>query len=288
MIRIKCRIIISAIICLVLFTPLTASSDVGLWVKGSYFHYSEPGAGISYAGLMSGIQGDFEKAFSACTVKFRSEYMMGRLTYDGHLNSHQVVEGSVSPLNSSGTAIQYGADMRYSDSAVLVSRTHTVGGYLVHPGIGLGYRHLDNPENAHIPYDYSREVSYVYLPIVVGMEKKASGNQAWGLTAEVDVLLRGTAKAHLSDASANYNDLSFSQKLGGGVKLSGFYNSRLWGMGISIQPFVDIWMVDESDTDVLTYEGTRVMVRSADGNYGDYCEPANITTTAGLQFNISF
>jgi hypothetical protein len=82
--------------------------------------------------------------------------------------------------------------------------------------------------------------------------------------------------------------LKFNQSLGGSIKLIGQYNREIWGHTVSLKPFLEIWIVDESDTDTLEYDGARVMVRSADGSYGDYCEPANFTLAAGLQLNVLF
>jgi hypothetical protein len=60
------------------------------------------------------------------------------------------------------------------------------------------------------------------------------------------------------------------------------------GQTLSVKPFLDVWMVDESDTDDLEFEGSRVLVKFADGTYGDYREPANITLAGGLELALYF
>ena len=60
------------------------------------------------------------------------------------------------------------------------------------------------------------------------------------------------------------------------------------GIDLSVKPFVDLWMVKESDSDELKYEGSRILVKSADGSFGDYREPANITLAGGLELALYF
>ena len=263
-------------------------ADLSLSVKGGYFLYSEPGADISYSGLITGVQGDYQKTFSGFSFKLRSEFMSGQLDYDGQLNTHQVEDRSVQVSETGGISISHNASLWYSDSAALVGKPISKGNYTITPYAGLGYRFLNNPENSDVAFDYSRQVSYLYLPLILEIQKSTSQKHAWGISGEIDILLRGSVRADLSDASDNYNNLQFDQSVGGAIKLGGFYNSRIFGLNVSVKPFVDAWLVDNSHTDVLTYDGTRVLVKSADGSFGDYCEPANITMTAGLQLDIYF
>ena len=260
--------------------------DIG--VKGGYFHYSEPDADITYSGIVSGIQGDYRKEFAACTLKIRSELMTGNVDYDGQLNAHQVENAAVGISAADNSPMSYGSSLWYADSTFLIGRSFSKHNYVITPYTGMGYRYLSSSENQDVANDYKREVTYIYLPLVLEFQKEVSNTRTWGIVGEVDILIRGTAKADLSDASDTYNDLSFNQSLGGGVKLSGFYNRKLMGMDISIKPFMDLWLIDNSDTDVLKNDGERVMVQSADGSYGDYCEPANITVTGGLQLALNF
>ena len=257
-------------------------------VKGGYFHYSEPDADITYSGIVSGIQGDYRKDFAACAIKIRSEIMTGNVDYDGQLNVHRVENAAVDISSVDTSPISYGSSLWYSDSSLLVGKSFSTHNYWITPYTGMGYRHLRSSENPDVDGDYKRQVTYIYLPLVLEFQKEVSDARRWGIVGEVDILLKGTARADLSDASDNYNDLSFNQSLGGGIKLSGFYNRNLLGMNVSIKPFMDVWLIDNSDTDVLKHDGERVLVRSADGSYGDYCEPANITVTGGLQLALNF
>jgi hypothetical protein len=282
------RIFITAGIVIVFTRGFSLAGDLDLSIKGGYFRYDEPSADISYTGIVSGIQGAYKKSFSIWSFKIQSEIMSGNLDYSGRLNSHSTADGaSVSSSNTRGS-LSYGSDLWYSDTALLLGSPYCRNGYSLTPYAGLGYRYLDNPDNPDVPYDYRRQVSYLYVPMVLEFQKTLSENRSWGIIGEVDVLLKGSVRADLSDASEKYNDLNFQQSLGGSVKLTGLYNREILGYAISLKPFVEIWMVEESDTDVLEYDGTRVMVKSANGHYGDYCEPSNITLTAGLQLNMMF
>jgi hypothetical protein len=276
--------------CLLIFVSagFSFAGDVDLSVKGGYFRYDEPGVDISYAGMITGLQGAYKKTFSGWSLKIQSEIMSGNLNYNGRLNSHQTVDGAALSSSDDNRSLTYGSNLWYSDSVVLVGRAFFKNQYHLTPYAGLGYRYLNNPDNPDVPYDYRRQVTYLYFPLVLEFEKVLSRKRSWGITAEVDLLLKGSAKANLSDASDGYNDLNFNQSLGGSVKLTGLYNREIGGHLVSLRPFVEMWMVDESDTDILEYEGARVMVRSADGHYGDYCEPTNITLAAGLQLNVMF
>ena len=266
----------------------TDIKGLDLSVKGGYFQYKEPDARITYSGIVSGLYGAYKKDFSSCSVKIRSELMSGNVDYDGQLNIHQTESSEVQTSATESTPISYGASLWYSDSSLLIGKSFTKKRYLITPYTGLGYRYLSNSDNPDVAGDYKREVTYIYLPLVLEFQKGISETRAWGIVGELDILLRGSAEANLSDASEKYNDLQFNQSLGGGIKLAGFYNSKLLGMDISIKPFMDLWLIDNSDTDVLKHDGERVLVRSADGSYGDYCEPANITVTGGLQLALNF
>ena len=288
-------LLICLTITMLLSCPLCIVADPGkgisgldLSVKGGYFRYAEPDADITYAGIVSGVQGNFRKDFSAVTLQLRTELMAGNLDYNGQLNVHQTASASVDTSSVETTDIDYGSKLWYSDSSLLIGKAFDKSRFSFTASSGIGYRLLSNPENPDVASDYSRKVTYIYLPLVLEIQKEASGNRIWGMTGEVDILLQGSAQADLSDASDKYNDLTFTQSVGGAVKLAGFYHCRLWKMDLSVTPFVDVWFVDNSDTDELHYEGERVSVRSADGTYGDYREPANVTFTGGLQLAVNF
>ena len=276
--------------CLIILIPASFSfaGDLDLSIKGGYFRYDEPGVNISYTGMVSGLQGAYTKSFSTWSFKVQTEIMSGSLNYHGRLNNHQTADGAMVSSQENSGSLSYGSDLWYTDSVVLVGRSYAKNQYSLTPYAGLGFRYLNNPDNPDVDYDYRRQNTYLYFPMVFELQKTLSKNRAWGITGEIDLLLNGSAKAHLSDASEQYNDLSFNQSLGGCVKLTGMYHREILGHAFSLKPFVEMWMVDESDTDVLNYDGARVMVQSADGSYGDYREPSNITLMAGLQLNIMF
>jgi hypothetical protein len=257
-------------------------------VRGGYFYYGEPDAEISYSGPVTGIRGAYEKNFSWCLVQIRSEIMSGSLTYDGSLNTH-LAEGATPGAPAEQTrSVRYDASLWYSDSSILMGGSFMKKNFEIRPLIGLGYRYLENPENAQVPFDYERRSTSFYVPLVLEFRRTLSERRFWGFSGEMDFLLRGSTRAKLSDASDQYNDLEFNQSKGVGARLTGFYQHEWMGLSLSVKPFVDVWMVDESDTDVLEFGGTRVLVKSADGTYGDYREPANITLAGGLELALYF
>ena len=267
---------------------VVSAEGIDLSVKGGYFHYQEPDAGISYSGLVSGIQGAYRKDLTSVAFKLRSEFMSGNLSYDGHLNSHEIAGGSTPSSEIDQSPIRYDSGLWYSDSAFLAGKSIPFKGGELTPFAGIGFRFLNNSENPDVLFDYGREVTYLYLPIAVDYQKQISKKESWGISGEVDLLLHGSARAALSDVSDLYNDLEFKQTTGAGIKLSGSYIRQVMGLSLAVKPFCDLWMVGNSESDELQYDGNRVLVRSANGDYGDYREPANLTLTGGLQLALSF
>ncbi|MBU4319278.1 MAG: hypothetical protein KKF30_18625 [Proteobacteria bacterium] len=265
------------------------AGDMDVSVRGGYFYYGEPDAGISYSGVVSGVRGAYESSFSGVLIRIRTELMSGNLKYDGSLNTH-IVEGATATAAppSQTHSVSYASSLWYSDSAFLMGSSFLKNGFEIRPFIGLGFRYLENPENKEVPFDYERNTTSIYLPMVLEFHKKISEKQAWGFSGEIDLLLNGSTRAKLSDASEKFNDLDFDQALGAGARIAGFYHCRWMGVDLSVKPFVDLWMVKESDTDELEYEGSRILVKSADGSFGDYREPANITLAGGLELALYF
>ncbi len=265
------------------------ADEINFAVKGGYFQYTEPSADVDYSGPVTGVQGSIKKYLSKnYTIKAQSEYMQAKTTYDGSVNKHQIMEGSTVTTSVEEYEISYDSGIWYSDSTLALGKWFWTNNFQIIPYIGLGYRYLNNPGKSEIAGDYEREVAYLYLPITLELQKKISKHKAWGITGELDILIHGWVKAHTSDISEKCNDLNFNQSKGGGLKLTGFYKQRLFGHAVSFAPFAELWLLGDSDTDTLMYDDTRMMVQSADGEFHDYCEPANITTTLGLKINILF
>ncbi len=278
----KIIFIITLISCFAVGYAFSDNLDVA--VKGGYFNYMEPTADVDYAGMLSGIQFAYNRTFSNLTVKARTEYMSGQTTYNGHINMHQVVESSAVSSNSGTYDMRYDTSIWYTDSAITMSFWHNKSDHDLLPYIGLGYRYMTTPKSDEVEGDYKREITYLYLPIAFQVDKETSDNRSWGFTGEINILIHGWVKAHTSDISERCGDMSFDQSLGGGFKLGSYYKRNLFGLDFSVSPFAEMWLLGDSDTDVLTYDGK--IMRSADGSYYSYCEPANITTTLGLKFNI--
>ena len=80
--------------------------SIDLAIKSGLFNYREPNANVAYTGMIHGIQGTYQKSFSAWSVRVRSELMSGAMNYKGHLNIHQVA-GSSSTLSGDMSAISH-------------------------------------------------------------------------------------------------------------------------------------------------------------------------------------
>ncbi len=282
------KIVYILFLLLILTTNSTFADGLNLSVKGGYLHYEEPSANIDFSGLVSGLQGSFKKTISTYTLKIQSEYMKSQTTYDGHVNVHRVSGESEMTSSVQGDRIRYDSSLWYTDSTLTIGKLFKKTAYRITSYAGIGYRFLDNTENPDVPYDYERTVAYLYIPLVLELQKKISRSQSWGFTGEIDILIHGKVNANISDVTKKCNDLSFNQSIGGGLKLSSYYRKQIFGLHFSVNPFFEMWLMANSDKDTLFYDGHRMLVKSADGDYNDYCEPANITFTAGLQFNLLF
>jgi hypothetical protein len=284
-------IVKTLLIVLILFSygsDSSFASEFEIVAKGGYFQYEEPSADVYYSGVVSGIQCDFNKTFSRYTIKAQSEYMMGNTTYDGQINRHNFAEGAAVTSAIEEYDIRYSSDIWYTDSKIAIGKWYERDNYTITPSMGIGYRYLNNPERSEIEGDYEREVAYLYLPLSLEMKKNISERKSWGIAGEIDILIHGWVKAHTSDASDNLNDLNFTQSLGGGLKLTGFYKQKIFGRDIAFSAFAELWLLGDSNNDKLMYDGTRMMIQSSDGEYHDYCEPANITTVLGVKLNLFF
>lgn len=265
------------------------ANEINFAVKGGYFQYREPGADVDYSGAVTGIEGSYKKQLSKnYAIRVQSQYMQARTTYDGHVNNHQIAGGSTITNNVEKYDISYDSDMWYSDSNIAMGKRILKNNFQITPYIGIGYRYLKNPGKPEIAGDYEREVTYLYLPLGVELKKDISKSKGWGITGEIDILVHGWVKAHTSEISEKCNDLEFNQSKGGALKISGFYHQHLFGQAVSVSPFAELWVIGDSDTDALLYDGTRMMVQSADGELNDYREPYNVTMSLGLRISVLF
>ena len=236
------------------------SGDLGTEI--SYIKYKEPGV-MEEKGMMYGIVGSYT---------YRPKFM---LKADGRFSYGQV------DYKNSGT-------MDNIDDYILEFRG--VGGYdfsvftasTLTPYIGIGYRYLNDDfagTTSTGTLGYEREQSYFYSPI--GIEIITELDKGWsiGATLEYDIFWSGKNKSHFSDASSAYNDLEFDQDEGYGYRGSIKFQKKGEKLDFVIEPFIRYWNIKQSDSDLLTINGTP---------YAYYVEPKNNSTEIGIKFVAKF
>lgn len=156
-------------------TPvLCLAGQIDLSVKGGYFEYWEPDPDIAISGQVIGIQGAYKKIFSVYSIKVQSEFMTGNLTYNGSLNTQKISEKSIQEISSGYIPIRHASKLWFSDSVILAGKTFFQHSYFITTYAGLGLRYLNSPRNQEVPSDYSRKVTYFYLPMVLEFQKNIS------------------------------------------------------------------------------------------------------------------
>lgn len=233
-----------------------------------YFNYEEPGL-MEESGWMYGIVGSYiYHGNNKLMFETSLSYVFGELDYDG-----QFLDGTPTTSDTDDWLFEWrgliGPDYRFKDSSIVT------------PFLGIGYRFWNDEIKGSGGYE--REIQYWYLPIGVKTIGRLPANWTWGLSAEYDLFLGGKVKSHVSDLlpglSTPENDQNFGD--GYGVKFSLQFNTNFSNnYGISIEPYITFWDIDESDPSWLTFYGhpTGIYV----------VEPENETTEYGLRLNITF
>jgi len=229
----------------------------------NYFEYIEPGdPDIEISGYMVGISGKYtfrcQKGF---IISADFEYTYGLNTkYDG--------------TTWDGTPVAEDSYDWIFESRLLAGFEVKLPGDLdLRPYAGLGLRYWYNDvEGAG---SYLRKTDYWYIPIGSAVTKKVSESFSWGVGVEYDFFLQGHNRSYISDVNPRFNDVDLRQSSGYGLRIS----APLTYKSLQIEPYLYYWNIDESDTDLLTFDGEP---------YAYVIEPDNETTVYGIRFNYLF
>lgn len=232
-----------------------------------YFDYEEDHF-MEEDGWMYGIFGSYVyHGNNQWMFETSLNYVFGEIDYDGQTQS-----GTPMTADTDDWIFEWrgliGRDYRFKGSSVIT------------PFMGVGYRYWNDDIDASGAYE--REIQYWYLPIGVKAMSALIGNWTWGMSVEYDLFLGGEVKSHFSDAHPAFNDPENDQDFGDGygVGLSLQFSRKLSdNYGVSIDPYIRYWDIDESDTSTLTAYGIPI---------GYLIEPENNTTVYGMRLNITF
>lgn len=230
------------------------SFQIGLVLN--HLNYEEPGPDVELNGGMYGVKAEY--AFHHARgfmFALDGEYTYGEPDYDGGF---------------------IGGGSYEDESEDYIVETRAVAGwdfminprFTLTPFAGLGYRYWNNDIDG--PGSYERETEYLYSPLGVTMAIPLGAHWRWSMTFEYDLFLSGTNESHVSDVDPGYNDVEFDQEDGYGLRGSMSFGTAHF----SIEPYFIFWKIDESDTDVLTYNGSPLF---------HVVEPDNETTIWGAR-----
>jgi len=240
--------------------PLVPVHDFSLAAVISYFDYEEDSIDVSIEGPMAGIAAryDFHSDMSRWMFGLQAELDYGSLDYDG--------------ATQSGIPLSEDSDDTLFETRALAGLDFEPGtDWLLTPFMGLGFRYWYNDVSG--AGSYTREVSYLYLPLGMEVTRRLGAGWRLRLAAEGDVLLKGWVYSELSDVDSGLDDTTNTTDFGDGWGARVSLEART--RHFSIEPYFRYWDIDESDTDALTYYGypTGILV----------FEPANTTTVFGIQ-----
>jgi hypothetical protein len=237
--------------------------SVDLGTEISYIKYKEPGV-MEEKGMMYGIVGSYT---------YHNKLM---LKADGRFSYGQVDYKNSGTIDNIDDYILEFRGLGGYDFPVFTASTIT-------PYMGIGYRYLNDDSGGKTSstgyLGYEREQSYFYSPIGVEIITPLKNDWSIGATLEYDIFWSGKNKSHFSDVSSAYNDLEFDQDEGYGIRGSVKFQKKGEKLDFVIEPFIRYWNIKQSDSDLLTINGTP---------YAYYVEPKNNSTEFGIKFAAKF
>jgi hypothetical protein len=245
-----------------------SNPDEGDWKPWSvgfvagYMDYKEPGLMREYGNIF-GVQGSFTfLTRSSLEWNFESEFLTGKITYDG---------GNLSGARYS----QPTSDWILNGRATLGFYRNIGATWSLTPYAGFGFRDLnDKIEGSG---SYNRNISYVYLPF--GAQIAGFVTRTWSLlfSADLDLMIYGTVISKLSDVDSSAPDVTNHNK-GIGGRLTATIRHDMGRYGIHAGAAYQKWKIDQSD-------GVRITL----GNQtGTLYEPENEFDFFGINVGADF
>ena len=226
-----------------------------------YYTYEEPGPDIKDTGTFFGLNGavtwrDWVPASPKKSVpdekwmgRFEGRFAFGQVDYDGYY-----MDGT--PVSVDGID-DYVMEFRLLVGPDFPKQTRMDTLYA-----GIGYRYL------YDDFQYSRESTYLYVPIGLKTTGNLKGNWSVDSTVEFDILLWGQQVSGLGELG--YVDIENTQDSGYGLRGSVRFQKHGRKTDFIFEPFVRYWNIDQSDV--------------VNGIY----EPQNETLEIGIKFGWLF
>ena len=214
----------------------------------------------TYRGWAPSADGDVTESTEGLMFRAEGRFAVGQVDYDGQTQDGEPL--TVSDIDDRTMELRPLIGLGFSNA--------DFEGFLY---TGFGYRYL-NDDLSEFPGGYERESNYYYIPI--GLTGTGTQSDGWTLggTLELDILVRGVQKSHLSDAGGGWPDVENDQTSGWGLRGALRFEHRA-NVDLVIEPFVRLWAIDKSDEVPIG------------GGYYAY-EPENYTVEGGLHVLIQF
>ena len=237
---------------------LGTDSEHRLGVSLIGYQYKEPGVmtlkaqkiGFDYAGTYA-IASQWPNVDRRYFVRTEVSYAVGDADYS-------------SPI--SGTLAN--TENWYYEIRAMVGRDVDMGGHVLAPYAGLGFRHLFHDlrgVSSTGSRGYRRENRSENLFVGLTHKTHVSANAQLHSTVEYMHLLKGIQKARLTDTGGVFPDITLDQDSCFGLRLSSMWRFDTWSMG----PTLTYWKIKQSNT-----------VRAGGS---DWVEPKNTTTEIGVK-----
>jgi hypothetical protein len=266
-------LILLSLSCFLPTTPLLAakhklSTGMGL----NYIKYEEPGlmelSGFLYEGQINSRQISDQHLYEV-----DASLQVGSLDYDG-----QTMEEGIPVKTESDDLI---ANLAFYRGLYYTRRENTGENYIF---AGLAGRYWFNDlKNTSIANGYTRQITYLYLP--VGMEISNYLSNGWQhiIRLEYRIFLQGKVHSQLSEAGFR-DDATNKQTSGSGLRAkmqwkNPQYERDCYDIGLAL----DYWDIDDSNTDSVI----RIRPNEPD-LHGEATEPANTTLTLSAFANFYF
>ncbi len=234
-------------------------STVRIGVDLHYFSYEEPGV-MEESGLLHGLSGSFEHlAAYNLLIDLSTSIVAGDLKYDGKLIN---ADGTESPLTIDTPNTIF-------NLKGAVGMLFQYGDFSVVPYSGIGYRFLvDDLEEASSIYGYTREQTYVYLPVGVGLSRRMQSSWLFDCYVEYRIMLDSYNRSH---GGVLGGSLVLPQNSGSGFSASvGLSRPGMGASKIQLESFIETWDIDASEV------------------VNGYIEPENKSFLFGLRCSLCF
>lgn len=243
-----------------LINPLLVITGPYVGYRFQYFDYVEPSPDIHQFGALNGAVVGYDGIIRGNDFFYKAEleYLTGTLSYNGYYQGGGALEADTN---------DHTALLRFNIGFTTYQTTNTALQFYS----GLTSRYLYDYVQAS--GGYRREISQVTLPLGI-IRRQAFNHWAYGLMGEIDILVSGVVRSHLSDVGPSYTDIENKQSRGFGARVGAEFDIPINSMTLMIQPTFQYWVRDDSDIDTTSQ--------------GSYLEPHNTTKIYNLSVSLKF